>query len=126
MVKEGFNNQREESLSETIHLIENSIGLKLNSFTKSPTANSYKRTENGEGQYYITNNEKNDFQLVMELEQLWEVSTQIPIKKSDDNEFMIFLSLCLYDGDESKSEAARKLYERCRDPAEHFGQKRNK
>ena len=86
LAKEGFNNQREESLSETIRLVENSIGVRLNSFTKSPTANSFKRTENGEGQYSYTNNEKDDFQLVMELERLWEVSTQILIKKSNDNE----------------------------------------
>lgn len=126
LAKDGFNNQNEESLADTIKLIENSIGIRLNSFTKSLTANSFKRTESGDFQHYITNNEKDDFQLIMELEQLWEVSTELPIKKSNDNEFMIFLSLCLYDGDESKSEAARKLYERCRTPAEYFGQKRNK
>lgn len=125
LAKEGFNNQREESLADTIKLIENSIGVRLNSFTKSPTANSFKRTENGDSQYYSTNNEKDKFQLVMELEQLWEVCTRIPIKKSDDNEFMIFLSVCLYEGDESKSDAARKLYERCRTPAEYFGQRRS-
>ncbi len=125
MAKEGFNNQKEESLSDTIKLLENSIGVRLNSFTKSPTANSFKRSKNGERQYYITNNKGDNYQLTMELEQQWEGSTQIPISGSADNEFMTFLGLCLY-GDDSKSDNAARFYNRCRAPAEHWGQKRQK
>lgn len=115
----------EESLKDTMKLLSTSIGLRIGSYKNSPKANEIRRTETGDTQFFVTNNAKDDYSLIRELERIWQNHSNSSITLSDDNPFMIFLSICLNQGAEDKSHNARKLYERCRTKADYWGQSRD-
>jgi hypothetical protein len=118
-----FKSNYDESINRTLKLLEISIEIHLDGYKKKLSANSMERLDNGEIKYFYTNNHTKDFHLIRELELVWKQAVNIPIAKTEDNDFCRYLALCLYK-DESKSGTAKKAYGRFKDGADRWGQKR--